>query len=598
MMTADDRYQQAGRLRPRQQGRGRRHANGDGKPGVAHTVADRQGARRGQGGRSPTPSSSTTSEIDIREGETIFRAGAPPRHQAAASVLLAEARLSADGNCRVCMVEIEGERVLAASCIRTPTPGMKVKTQTDRAKTARKHGLRTADHRSARPSSARARSGFRVLEDRQRARSIEAGRFPKREPIEVPAPDRSHVAMAVNLDACIQCNLCVRACREVQVNDVIGMAGRGHQRKDRVRLRRSDGRLDLRRLRRMRAGLPDRRADAGDDGRREQRLSRQARPQGGLASARIAASAASSPTRSRTTRSSRSTARTARPTQNRLCVKGRFGFDYVANPQRLMKPMIRKDGVPKVPHEFIDPSNPWTHFREATWEEALDRAAGGLKKIRDRDGPDALAGFGSAKGSNEEAYLFQKLVRTGFGTNNVDHCTRLCHASSVSALLEGVGSAAVTATFNEVQELRRHHRHRRQPDREPSGRRDLLQAGGQARRQARHHGSARHGDEAPRLEDDAVQERHRRRDAQRHAQRHRRRRSSTTSNTSRPTSKASTPGRRTSRTSRRRRWRRSAASRPTRCARSRAPTRAPKARSSSGAWASRSTPTAPTMRAA
>ena len=136
---------------------------------------------------------------------------------------------------------------------------------------------------------------------------------------------------------------------------------------------------------------------------------------------------------------------------NRLCVKGRFGFDYVHNKQRLLKPLIRKDGVPKVPHEFVDPSNYSTHFREATWEEALDRAANGLVKIRDRDGPNALAGFGSAKGSNEEAYLFQKLVRTGFGTNNVDHCTRLCHASSVSALLEGVGSAAVTATFNEVK---------------------------------------------------------------------------------------------------------------------------------------------------
>src|SRR6185369_4567210 len=116
-----------------------------------------------------------------------------------------------------------------------------------------------------------------------------------------------------------------------------------------------------------------------------------------------------------------------------------------------LKPMIRKDGVPKVPHEMVDASNPWTHFRVATWEEALDRAAGGLKKIRDRDGPDALAGFGSAKGSNEEAYLFQKLVRTGFVTYNVDHCTRLCHASSVAALLEGVGSAAVTATFNECR---------------------------------------------------------------------------------------------------------------------------------------------------
>ncbi len=101
---------------------------------------------------------------------------------------------------------------------------------------------------------------------------VEPGRFPKRKPAEVPKPDRSHVAMAVNLDACIQCNLCVRACREVQVNDVIGMAGRGHLRKDRVRLRRSDGRFDLRRLRRMRAGLPDRRADAGDHGGRQQRL--------------------------------------------------------------------------------------------------------------------------------------------------------------------------------------------------------------------------------------------------------------------------------------------------------------------------------------
>jgi formate dehydrogenase major subunit len=123
----------------------------------------------------------------------------------------------------------------------------------------------------------------------------------------------------------------------------------------------------------------------------------------------------------------------------------------VHNPQRILKPMIRKEGVPKIPHEFIDPMNPWTHFREATWDEALDKAAQGFLKIREQHGPKGLAGFGSAKCSNEEAYLFQKLIRTGFGTNNVDHCTRLCHASSVAALLEGVGSAAVSATFNEVR---------------------------------------------------------------------------------------------------------------------------------------------------
>ena len=76
----------------------------------------------------------------------------------------------------------------------------------------------------------------------------------------------------------------------------------------------------------------------------------------------------------------------------------------------------------------------------------------------------ALAGFGSAKGSNEEAYLFQKLVRTGFDTNNVDHCTRLCHASSVAALFEGIGSGAVTAPFSAALDAETHHRDRRQPD--------------------------------------------------------------------------------------------------------------------------------------
>ena len=90
------------------------------------------------------------------------------------------------------------------------------------------------------------------------------------------------------------------------------------------------------------------------------------------------------------------------------------------------------------------------HFREATWEEALDLAASRLKEIHDRDGSGAIAGFGSAKCSNEEAYLFQKLIRAGFGTNNVDHCTRLCHASSVAALLEGVGSGAVSTTYGDI----------------------------------------------------------------------------------------------------------------------------------------------------
>ena len=137
--------------------------------------------------------------------------------------------------------------------------------------------------------------------------------------------------------------------------------------------------------------------------------------------------------------------------KGRLCVKGRYGFDYVANPERLTMPLIRRDDVAKEDSLPFDAGNPLTHFREATWEEALDLAASKLNHVRDTYGPSAMSGFGSAKGSNEEAYLVQKLVRTGFKTNNVDHCTRLCHASSVAALLENIGSGAVTASFSECR---------------------------------------------------------------------------------------------------------------------------------------------------
>ena len=89
--------------------------------------------------------------------------------------------------------------------------------------------------------------------------------------------------------------------------------------------------------------------------------------------------------------------------------------------------------------------------RQPRWDEALDFAVKGIKNVMTKKGGEGIAGFGSAKCSNEEAYLFQKLIRQGFGHNNVDHCTRLCHASSVAALMENVGSAAVTATFNEIE---------------------------------------------------------------------------------------------------------------------------------------------------
>src|SRR4051812_26100821 len=379
-------------------------------------------------------------EVEAEPGETIWQVANRNGVEIPHLCWLPKPGYRADGNCRACMVEVEGERVLAASCIRRPTPGMKVHSASERSKASRKlvFELLTTDQ----PDRAAAHepdSRFWLWADRV---DVTESRFPQRNP---PAPDRSHPAMAVHLDACIHCTLCVRACREVQVNDVIGMAGRGHA--ENIVFDFADpmghstcvacgecvqacptGAL-------MPASLVD---ENGVYANAPERQVESVCPYCGVGCQLIfqikddhivAVEGKDGPAN-----------------HNRLCVKGRFGFDYIHHPDRLTEPLIRKDGVAK--HDVaIDPANPYTHFRAATWDEALDRAAAGLGRIRDRDSGRALAGFGSAKGSNEEAYLFQKLVRTGFGSNNVDHCTRLCHASSVAALMEGIGSGAVTAPF-------------------------------------------------------------------------------------------------------------------------------------------------------
>jgi formate dehydrogenase major subunit len=348
-----------------------------------------------------------------------------------------------DGNCRACMVEIAGERVLAASCIRKPAPGMQVTTDSARAQNARAmvFELLLADQ----PERSLAHdpdSQFWQWADRL---GIGSSRFPSRP---APAPDRSHPAMAVHLDACIHCGLCVRACREVQVNDVIGMAGRGPRAKvvfdcdDPMGQSTCVACGECVQACPTGALMPSALLD--ERGRRVHWADRHVEslcPYCGvgcqttfhITGNRILAVEG----------------RDGPSNHKRLCVKGRFGFDYVHHPHRLLRPLIRKPGVPKHAHDQVDPADPSSHFRVASWDEALDRAAAGLAQIRDRYGPRALAGFGSAKGSNEEAYLFQKLVRTGFGSNNVDHCTRLCHASSVAALMETIGSGAVTAPFAE-----------------------------------------------------------------------------------------------------------------------------------------------------
>ncbi|MFQ5626504.1 MAG: molybdopterin-dependent oxidoreductase, partial [Methyloligellaceae bacterium] len=351
------------------------------------------------------------------------------------------------GNCRACMVEIEGERVLAASCIRTPSAGMKVTTSSERAKKSREmvFELLLSDQ-PARDAAHDPNSRFWEWVDDMGVKPV--SRFPRRKQLK---PDSTHAAIAVNLDACINCNLCVRACREVQVNDVIGMAYRGAGAK--VVFDFDDGmgsstcvacgecvqacptgalmEANLLDKKGVRTGFEDRSVDT-------------LCPYCGVG--------CQTKVHVKDGKILYIDGRDGPANNNRLCVKGRFGFDYIHHPDRLTKPLIRRDGAPKDAQAQLAHEDVMSVFREASWEEALEKAASGLKKVFEENGSKGIAGFGSAKCSNEEAYLFQKLIRQGFETNNVDHCTRLCHASSVAALMEGVNSGAVTAPFTAARD--------------------------------------------------------------------------------------------------------------------------------------------------
>ncbi len=348
--------------------------------------------------------------------------------------------LEAVGNCRACVVEIDGERTLAPSCCRAATSGMKVQTDSERARRSQKLVLELLQ--SDMPEADYTRHNE---VDRWSA-WIDLGK-PRFAAREQPPQDVSHPAMTVNLDACIQCTRCLRACRDEQVNDVIGLAFRGDHAKIVFDMDDPMGASTC--------------VACGE--------CVQACPTGALMPAREAALAVPDKQVAsvcpycgvgcqlayhvKDNKIQFVEGRDGPANHGRLCVKGRYGFDYAHHPQRLTKPLIRRVDAPPKSGDFVmDPERVLEIFREASWEEALAFAGGTLGQIRDTHGPRSLAGFGSAKGSNEEAYLFQKLVRTGFGSNNVDHCTRLCHASSVVALLEGIGSGAVSNPVMDVMQ--------------------------------------------------------------------------------------------------------------------------------------------------
>jgi len=418
----------------------------------------------------------------VPEGTTIYDAA--KQVGVDIPVLCHNERYDPVGVCRMCVVDTGG-RVFAAACVRPCEDGMEVKTATPELERNRATltELLVADQPPRAEDPKQTTTGDNLL------LALADGYGVARETTELPCgsgrgADSSNPVIDVNHDACILCDRCVRACDDIQGNDVIGRSGKGNS--TRIAFDFNDpmgasscvtcgecvqacptGALTNKSI-----GLipirPREELDAVDsvcpycgvgcaltyyvDRSRDAIAFAEGRDQPG--------------------------------SQSRLCVKGRYGWDYAASPQRLTVPLIRRDtSYPKGPLSadvrgdgqnngkqvgaggegrkkgkdrgrkpggLVDYAEVLPHFREATWDEALDLVARKLLEIHGIGGQGAIAGFGSAKCSNEEAYLFQKLIRAGFGSNNIDHCTRLCHASSVAALFEGVGSGAVSTTYGDV----------------------------------------------------------------------------------------------------------------------------------------------------
>lgn len=400
--------------------------------------------------------------VEVPEGTTIWDAARQEGIEI--PVLCHDPRLEPVGVCRMCAVDV-GARTLVAACVRECEAGMEVKTATPEVESSRKMltEMLMADQRDpAQDAKQRGVGGndLFALADRYGAWGDRLPRANSR-----PQDDSSPV-IAVDHQACILCDRCIRACDDVQNNEVIGRTGKGYSARIAFDLDQPMGESTCVSCGECAAVCPtgalvDRPIAVELKPVQELEAVDSVCPYCGVGCALtyhvdreknsiVFAEGRESP-----------------GNQQRLCVKGRYGWDYAQHAQRLTRPLIRREtAYPKgalsadvrgehdgrrKPGGLVDYDEVLPAFREASWDEALDLVASRLGELRDDSGPDSLAGFGSAKCSNEEAYLFQKLIRAGWGTNNVDHCTRLCHASSVAALLEGIGSGAVTTTYGDVR---------------------------------------------------------------------------------------------------------------------------------------------------
>ena len=308
------------------------------------------------------------------------------------------------GACRVCVVEIKGARSLVTACTMPAGPGMEVRTASEKVIESRRTTIELLLASGEHDCVTCEANGECVLQDLAYRYGVEKVRFGR--PAQYYPTESSNPLIIRDFTKCVLCGRCVQACNEIQVNQAISFGYRGTRAKIVAK-----------------ADLPLEQSDCVFCGECVQVC-----PVGALVSKK--AKGLGRPwelEKVRTTctycgvgcqiylhvKDGRVIKVTgvegAKPNFGSLCVKGRFGYEFIHSPERLKTPLIKENG----------------EFREASWEEALGLVTERFQKIKKEHGGQALAGLSSARATNEENYLMQKLVRAGFGTNNIDHCARL-----------------------------------------------------------------------------------------------------------------------------------------------------------------------------